>query len=227
MYQMSSRGSSKSGSLNKWDGLPLEKQLRFEDELASARKAARDFQRGRGSEAALHWRPTQLPSELLAKHEVIGFFVPKALWDEPETLETLLQNATNAKPIVLCLPKIDSETNTITFYEIRDPAKDLVMNTKFQILEPKAAPRRKRRPTLLMIPCLMADLTGRRIGRGGGFYDRYLATHPEVCDRVGVLHSTSVIERGIPSHWMKDHDQKLTALITDQSYQNVLAPKKE
>ena len=227
MYQMSANGPSQKGSFKNWDGLPLEKHLSFEGELLSARKTAREFQQGRGAESKLHWRPVQLPDALFSQHEVIGFFVTKSDWDEPETLESLLQGSTSAKPIVLCLPRVDVEKGTLNFYEVRDPSKDLVMNSTLKILEPKAAPRRKRRPTLLMIPCLMADPKGQRIGRGGGYYDRYLATHPEVKDRVGVLHSSSVIERGIPSHWIKDHDQSLTALVTEKSFTNVLAPKKD
>jgi len=220
MYHMS--GYPKSGHLTKWDGLPLEKHLSFEVELPPARKLARDYQRVRGAESKLHWKPSELPTELLLKHEVIGFFVTKPDWDEPESLDSLLGTFEKShRSIVLCLPRMDAEKNIMQFYEVKDPSKDLVMNTKLGILEPKANHRRKRQPTLLMIPCLMADLNGARIGRGGGFYDRYLAAHSEVTERVGILHSTSLIERGIPKHWIKDHDQKLSALVTEQKFQHI------
>lgn len=64
---------------------------------------------------------------------------------------------------------------------------------------------------LLLLPLLACDQTGTRIGMGGGFYDRTLATAPHRPFRLGLAHDfqyiTSPLQR---QSW----DQPLDALIT-------------
>ena len=59
------------------------------------------------------------------------------------------------------------------------------------------------------IPCLSADRDGRRLGYGGGFYDRYLehTSFPRIilCREELILHDLPV----------EDHDQRMDILVTE------------
>jgi 5-formyltetrahydrofolate cyclo-ligase len=53
------------------------------------------------------------------------------------------------------------------------------------------------RPTVLLVPALAADLSGRRLGQGGGYYDRLLATLPRWPQgplRIAVVHDDEVLD---------------------------------
>lgn len=47
----------------------------------------------------------------------------------------------------------------------------------FNILEPCSAPIEPKELDLVIVPALMADVNGFRLGYGGGFYDRFLALY--------------------------------------------------
>jgi len=47
----------------------------------------------------------------------------------------------------------------------------------YGIWEPQGEPVPPRGETLALIPCLAATKTGLRLGRGGGYYDRFLAQY--------------------------------------------------
>lgn len=80
------------------------------------------------------------------------------------------------------------------------------------MLEPKAS---RAMPVqhldFLIMPLLACDLTGTRIGMGGGFYDRTLAHAPHFPYRVGLAHDLQVIH---PPLMREAWDQTLDALIT-------------
>lgn len=64
--------------------------------------------------------------------------------------------------------------------------------------------------TCVLVPGVAFDRAGGRIGMGAGFYDRYLADHPEV-PAVGVAFGCQVVER-VP---MEAHDRRMDVLVTD------------
>jgi len=50
----------------------------------------------------------------------------------------------------------------------------------FKVMEPCSAPVESKILDLVIVPALMADKHGYRLGYGGGFYDRFLAQNPDV-----------------------------------------------
>jgi len=63
----------------------------------------------------------------------------------------------------------------------------------------------------VLVPGLGFDLRGRRLGRGGGFYDRLLGRLPASVVRVGVAAEARVLERLPAEEW----DENLDLLVTE------------
>lgn len=68
---------------------------------------------------------------------------------------------------------------------------------------------------LLIMPLLACDKYGTRIGMGGGYYDRTLASAPQRPYRLGIAHDFQLIHANLPrENW----DQPLDALLTPQYF---------
>lgn len=66
---------------------------------------------------------------------------------------------------------------------------------------------------LLIMPLVACDHAGTRIGMGGGYYDRTLATAPHRPFRLGIAHSFQYIDQPIiRQKW----DQPLDSLLTSE-----------
>lgn len=64
---------------------------------------------------------------------------------------------------------------------------------------------------VLIIPLLACDVYGTRIGMGGGFYDKTLASAPNKPLRLGIAHDFQLVQHRLPRQvW----DQPLDVLIT-------------
>lgn len=67
-------------------------------------------------------------------------------------------------------------------------------------LEPKDKTEVPYQKALMIVPMLGFDDTLLRLGRGGGFYDRYIAKHQDQLYTLGVAFSISKVEQ-IPQEW--------------------------
>ena len=137
--------------------------------LAKARRAELDMQAvGCGMARALFALPCWAAADT-----VLAF---AAMPDEPDTAAILRQALADGKHLLL--PRVLSKT-AMDWVEIPDLA--LLRPGAFGILEPPADlpvadPAVFARP-LALIPCLAAGTDGVRLGRGGGYYDRFLAQY--------------------------------------------------
>ncbi|BDV00950.1 hypothetical protein TDMWS_10350 [Thermodesulfomicrobium sp. WS] len=89
-------------------------------------------------------------------------------------------------------------------------AEDLVPGS-FGILEPdpgRAAPASDV-PDWVLVPGLAFDIRGFRLGYGGGFYDRYLAAHPQVCS-MGLAYDFQLVDLLPTEPW----DQPVRCILT-------------
>ena len=68
-------------------------------------------------------------------------------------------------------------------------------------------------PEVVLIPCVGYTRTGYRLGYGGGYFDRWLALHPDVTT-IGVAWSISEMTDG--AFEPQSHDRALTLIVTEQ-----------
>lgn len=107
-------------------------------------------------------------SEIFHKAISIGFYIP--LSDEID-VRNLIDKYHNTKKILL--PKIISKEDMI-FVEFN--GWDKMEMGKFGIMTPvsKGFHKLEQLPELIIVPGLAFDINGFRLGRGRGYYDRYL-----------------------------------------------------
>ncbi|MBN8709665.1 MAG: 5-formyltetrahydrofolate cyclo-ligase [Verrucomicrobia bacterium 61-8] len=65
-------------------------------------------------------------------------------------------------------------------------------------------------PDLILVPGMAFDLSGGRLGRGKGHYDRWLMGHPKV-PRLGLCFECQIFD-AIP---LEDHDLKVDSVVTE------------
>ncbi len=69
-------------------------------------------------------------------------------------------------------------------------------------------------PTVILLPLVAFDRTGARLGRGGGYYDRYLSERPDV-RAIGVAHGAQEHVGHLPR---EPHDVVLTEIVTEKGW---------
>ena len=85
----------------------------------------------------------------------------------------------------ICYPKTDFSNHTMQ--AICSGVDAIFEGNEFNILEPvhnDVVPAEKI--DVVIVPLLICDMQGNRVGFGKGFYDRYLATCREDCIKIGV-----------------------------------------
>lgn len=68
-------------------------------------------------------------------------------------------------------------------------------------------------PDVVLVPCLAYTASGFRLGYGGGYYDRWLAAHPQVT-AVGVAWSATLL--GEAELAVQPHDHPLMLIVTER-----------
>lgn len=130
-------------------------------------------------------------------------------------------------------PVCDPETSDMEFYSV-DSIDELTETGVFGVREPKADESRKIIPnstTMIIMPGLLFDMHGRRIGYGGGYYDTYIRRYTELFRSsltVGVTYSAFLSDTPIP---YTDRDVSVALVVTEKKVNFVRkiekAPKRE
>ena len=115
--------------------------------------------------------------------------------------------------VTVCVPRVDWERREMTPVEVAS-FNDAMMDVDDHGIR---TPRRGRMilPStidLVIVPGLAFDTAGNRLGRGGGFYDRFLNRVSKSTGRIGICFDEQVIEH-VPSEPL---DMKVDLLITDR-----------
>ncbi len=133
---------------------------------------------------------------------------------EVETRPLLAQALLDGKRVAV--PVIVKRHKKLIAAEIRDVEKDLNFQGPFGIPEPKVSARRRVGAgtlDLILVPGVAFDRQGRRLGRGGGYFDRFLSEVPAAIPRVGLAFHFQLLKK-IP--W-EIHDQPVRRIITEKS----------
>ncbi len=145
------------------------------------------------------------------KASVVCFYV--SLPAEVDTAQ-MIDRALEAGKRVL-VPRVNREAQEppLQLYEIKDRQKDLEKGA-FGIMEP--LPSRTRLADAQEIGCVIApgvafDRANHRLGRGKGFYDRFLAGIGPGVAKIGVAFSFQIVDE-VPR---VGHDVRLDLVITD------------
>jgi 5-formyltetrahydrofolate cyclo-ligase len=143
---------------------------------------------------------TQMPSA-----RTILFFAP--LPDELDVWPVL--ELSLALGVNCALPFFDAEKKTYGAKLLKNLAADIVAG-KFGVREPAASCPEipLGQFDLILVPGVAFDLSGNRLGRGKGFYDRILAEASGI--KCGVCHDFQLLEK-IPA---EPHDAKVDFILT-------------
>ncbi len=114
----------------------------------------------------------------------------------------------------LCVPALDFKTCEMWPAKISNWSKDLVLN-HIGLREPiQGAPRvAPAELDVVLVPALAFDRRGHRLGRGGGFYDRFLSTLPAHVTTIGIAFRMQILD-AVPT---EPHDRPVGTIVTEDA----------
>ncbi|MCC6195103.1 MAG: 5-formyltetrahydrofolate cyclo-ligase [Burkholderiales bacterium] len=155
--------------------------------------------------AAIAARIAALPSFLAARCVLLTVAF-RSEWDT----RALFAAAVGGKTVAL--PRVNAQDRMLELFAISDLDRDTAPGYR-GIAEPRADLPRVTPDAVewVLVPGVAFDLEGRRLGYGGGYYDRLLATLPESAARVAGALDLQVVPE-VPS---ARHDLVIDTLATE------------
>lgn len=139
---------------------------------------------------------------------VMGFW---ALGREPDVLPLLA--ALLGRGAVVALPRVDWEGHSMLGAAVGDLSRDVVRSRHGVVMPSEAcAPVDPGEIDVVLVPGLAFDEQRWRIGRGGGYYDRFLADPSLRAARLGVCFEAQ-IAGDLPR---EPHDARVDAVVTER-----------
>jgi len=129
--------------------------------------------------------------------------------DEPDLRELIEDRLRAGRPV--CLPKVDWVARTMQARVVTDLA-DLTLG-RHKLTEPVAgaAVMDEREIEAVFVPGLAFDASGARLGRGAGFYDRWLSSAAPQARRIGVAFGVQIVD-AVP---VEAHDVRVDMVVTE------------
>ncbi|HLQ73808.1 MAG TPA: 5-formyltetrahydrofolate cyclo-ligase [Bacillota bacterium] len=146
------------------------------------------------------------------------------LWSEASSIGVTVSQGFewNTRPIIeraweegktVSVPKCDPKEKKLQFYKLR--SYDQLEKVYYGLLEPnpeQSEATDKQNINLLIVPGVVFNKEGYRIGFGGGFYDRFLVDYPN--EMVSLLSSHQLAE-DIP---VESHDIPVNHMMTEEGF---------
>lgn len=141
-------------------------------------------------------------SEVLNAKQVYGYMALSWETGTIEVLERLWERGTK-----VALPRVFG--SEMDFFEVSS-LSDLSEGT-FHILEPgEHCEKVEWADALMLVPGLAFSRDGRRLGKGGGYYDKYLEKYPSL-KTVALAYDFQIAEE-IP---VAEHDKRVDVVVTE------------
>ena len=144
------------------------------------------------------------------KSKAVMFYVP--LSEEVNTMPLLKETLEGGRCVTV--PWVDKKQSLLVSVQIHDPESDLVPGA-YGVLEPRAdlvSPFDINRLDIVLVPGIAFDRRGRRLGRGRGYYDRFLKALPPRVKRYGLAFDFQLFDT-IPAG---DSDACVDQVITNE-----------
>ena len=171
------------------------------------------------------WASERVSAGLSSLLEERGVASLAAFWpmrSEPDVRPALLAWLRGKPGRELLLPRTTPD-GSLELVPVSDPGTQLE-RSELGVLQPVASlPAAERTPDLVLVPGTVFGRSGERLGRGGGCYDRLLASLPESVPTVGVCFRTQVSRRRVPQ---EAHDRPVGATLTEEGLVDRSAPKR-
>lgn len=147
---------------------------------------------------------------------ILGFM---PMNDEVDIVPLMKQALKDKKKVAV--PKMAKSGNDMDFYLIDDFDGDFTSDNKYNIREPsenctKLSPDQIPSGALIFVPGLVFNLEGARLGRGKGYYDKYLARVPDRDKRIvcGVCF-TICVTKAVP---VEKNDVRVNYLLNEYGF---------
>ena len=158
-----------------------------------------------GASAAIHHRIAELPEWQQAKTVLLFLSMP----DEVDTLPIVADALAAGKTVAV--PKVDTRRKVMGARVLRDLERDLAPGV-YGILEPVAAEVVEPAAIdFILVPARGFDRRGNRLGRGGGYYDRYMSDPGFRALRCGIAFAAQLLD-ALPHD---PHDLPVHLLVTE------------
>ena len=147
---------------------------------------------------------------------ILGFM---PMNDEVDIVPLMKQALKDKKKVAV--PKMAKSGNDMDFYLIDDFDGDFTSDNKYNIREPsenctKLSPDQIPSDALIFVPGLVFNLEGARLGRGKGYYDKYLSRVPDCDKRIvcGVCF-TICVTKAVP---IEKNDVRVNYLLNEYGF---------
>lgn len=131
---------------------------------------------------------------------------------EVETGDLITSALAGGKRVTV--PKVIKSEGALVVSLLTDPARDLAPGA-YGILEPRYDALRPVRPDsldLIVVPGVAFDTEGRRIGYGGGYYDRFLPTVSPTAACVALAYEAQLF----PALPQEAYDHRVDYVVTEE-----------
>ena len=113
----------------------------------------------------------------------------------------------------VAVPRCDKKKHTMSFFELSsfddlEPGAHNILEPKKSLVKAVTVPDMVG--SACLVPGLIFDTRGRRIGYGGGYYDRFLAFYPG--EKIGLARNSQICGNGLPQ---ESTDVPLDYVVTE------------
>jgi 5-formyltetrahydrofolate cyclo-ligase len=203
-------------------------------DLSELRKNLRQFLIDHASKGfQTNWFPnsetTDIFLDFTAEHlkhctqKTVGTFFPSTRLQEvsPQWMNHCLIQFQKKDFSIAFAKTLDAQE--MSYFEL-SARRETTVHFNLKIEEPKVGPDQKVLwPGLYLIPCWIADRQFNRLGRGRGFFDRYIGkvrqmerTSNQKSLFIGLVHPLYLVPQ-IPPEFLHSGDQKLDGILTTDS----------